>query len=137
MNVFDEIKQLEKEKNSIKSKSMFDDDFFGQLDNLLESLEKLVSDKIIPKYKIEYTSFWNYEAKIKVNDTEKFLNKLITIKLTYKKNDIKFWYIHPEILSDEKWQKTITHKLWKFKIDEHKIILDLIIEKMIEVIEEY
>jgi hypothetical protein len=57
MNVFDEIKQLEKEKNSIKSKSMFDDDFFGQLDNLLESIEELVSDKIIPKYKIEYTSF--------------------------------------------------------------------------------
>jgi hypothetical protein len=116
---------------------MFDDDFFGQLDEIISWLEKKVTEKIIPNYCIEYTAYWNYEAKIKINDTEKFLNKLITVRLLYKKNDIKFWYINPEILSDEKWQKTITYKLWKFKIDEHKIILDLIIKKMIDVIDEY
>ncbi len=137
MNIFQEIKELEAEKKKIRSKSMFDDDFFGQLDDILEQIEKLVSEKIIPNYKIEYTSYSNNSAKIKVTDKEKGIFKLINCKLTYRKSDVKFWYIHPEILSGEKWQKTITYKLWKFKIDEHKIILDSIIEKMIEVIEAF
>jgi len=137
MNVFQEIKDLEFEKNKIRSKSMFDDDFFGQIDELMEQIGDIFRNKIITEYKTEYTSLWNYEAKIKINDDDKSIFKLINIKLTYKKNDIKFWYIHPQIISDEKWKKTVTHKLWKFKIDEHKKIIKNIFEKLVEVIEEY
>ena len=137
MSVYDEIKLLEEEKKKIRSKSMFDDDFFGQIETLIEEIEEIVSKEIISNYWIEYTSYSNNSAKIKVNDKQKSIFKLINIKLTYRKSDIKFWYIHPEILSDEKWQKTVTYKLWKFKIDEHKKILNSILEKLIEVIEEY
>jgi hypothetical protein len=35
MNVFQEIKELEAEAKKIRSKSMFDDDFFGQLDEII------------------------------------------------------------------------------------------------------
>lgn len=137
MNVFQEIKDIEIEKNKIRSKSMFNDDFFGQIKTLIEEMENKIQEKIIPNYNVEYTSYWNNDAKIKINDKDQSIFKLIHIKLTYKKNDVKFWYTHPEILSDEKWQKTITYKLWKFKIDEHKIIIDSLIEKTIEVIEEF
>ena len=137
MSVYDEIKQLEEDKKKIRSKSMFDDDFFGQIDTLIDELENIVNTKIIPNYWIEYTSYSSNNGKIKVNDKQKSIFKLINIKLTYRKSDIKFWYIHPEILSDEKWQKTITYKLWKFKIDEHEKILNDILEKLVEVIEEY
>ena len=137
MNVFEEIKLLEKEKNKIRSKSMFDDDFFGQIDTLIEEIEKLVYKNIIPNYQVEYTSYSSKSAKIKINDNNQSILKLINIKLTYKKNDIKFWYIHPEILSDQKWQKTIIHKLWKLRIDEHEKILNSILETLVEVIEEY
>jgi len=137
MNVFQEIKELEIENNKIRSKSMFNDDFFGQIESLVEQMQDIIQKKKIPNYTVEYTSYWNNDAKIKINDENLSIFKLIHIKLTYKKNDIKFWYIHPEILSDEKWQKTKTYKLWKFKIDEHKQILDSIFEKLIEVIEEY
>ena len=140
MNIFEEIKKLEIEKawyQKSKSKSMFDDNFFGQIEELMEQIWEMFQDIIIKKFKTEYTSLWNYEAKIKINDPDNFLNKLITIRLTYKKNDIKFWYIHPEILSDEKWQKTRIYKLWKFPIDEHKKIIDNITKKLIETIEEF
>lgn len=137
MNVYDEIKQLELEKNSIKSKSMFDWDFFAEIDFLMEEIEIAFKDKIITKYQTEYTSVWNYEAKIKISDSKKWILKLINCKFNYKKNDIRFWYINLEILSDAKWQKTITHKLWKFPILEHEKIVEKLIEKLIEVIEEY
>ena len=137
MNVFQEIKDLEFENNKIRSKSMFNDDFFGQIKTLVEHMQDMIQEQIIPNYKIEYTSYWNNDAKIKINDKDQSIFKLIHIKLTYKKNDIKFWYIHPEILSGEKSQKTVTHKLWKFKIDEHKKVIDSILERLVEVIEEY
>jgi len=56
MNVFQEIKDLEFEKNKIRSKSMFDDDFFGQIDELMEQIGDIFRNKIITEYKTEYTS---------------------------------------------------------------------------------
>jgi hypothetical protein len=102
MNVYDEIKEFELQKKKIKSKSMFDDDFFGQIKTLIEEIEKVISKNIITEYSVEYTSYSSNSAKIKINDKQKVIFKLINCKLTYKKSDIKFGYIHPEISSDEK-----------------------------------
>lgn len=135
MKIFWKVKDME--EISIKSKSKFDDDFFGQIETLIEKLDNMVSGNIGKKYSVEYTNYSNNSIKIKINDNQKSIFKLIHCKLTYKQNDINFWYIHPEILSDVKWQKTITHKLEKFNIVDHKKILDSISEKLIEVIEEY
>ncbi len=137
MTVFDEIKNLEREGKKIRSKSMYNDDFFGQLNEILEKLEELISKKITPYYEVEYTSYSNNSAKLKINDKKKSIFVLIHCKFIYKKNDIKFWYINPEIILNKKGQKTITYKIWKVKIDEHNIILKKIVQKIIEVIEEF
>jgi len=57
MNVFQEIKDLEFENNKIRSKSMFNDDFFGQIKTLVEHMQDMIQEQIIPNYKIEYTSY--------------------------------------------------------------------------------
>ena len=137
MNVYEEIKQLEIENAKIRSKSMFNGDFIGEIDQLIKKLEEEYSKRILKNYKIEYSSYWANSAKVKITDPEKVIFKLIHCKLTYKKNDIKFWYIHPEIISDEKWQKTVTYKLWKFTITDHDKIIKAVLEKTIEAIDEY
>lgn len=135
MKIFGKVKDME--EVSIKSKSKFDEDFFEHIEILIEEIDKIVTENISKKYSVEYINYSNNSIKIKINDEQKLIFKLIHCKLTYKQNDINFWYIHPEILSDVKWQKTITHRLEKFNILDHKKILNSISKKIIEAIEEY
>jgi len=137
MNVYDEIKQLEIESNKIRSKSMFTDNYNDEMEILVEKAKEIVDEFVIPEYNIEYTSYWNYDFKVKINDDSKLIYKLIHCTFAYKKNDVKFWYINLEISISEKSQKTITHKIWKFPILEQDSIIKVLKEKLISAIEEY
>ncbi len=132
VKTYEEIHEL-----SIKSKKKYSWNFEQELQKIIESSEEVIRSEIIPKYSVEYTEFWNYTVKIKINDKTKMINKLIVCNFNYKINDVKFWYINPEFLSTEKWQKTRKYPLWKFSIDDtDKIMQDFII-KLVDIIEEF
>jgi len=65
------------------------------------------------------------------------IDKLIVCNFNYKKLDIKFWYINPEFIVSEKWQKTKKYALWKFTISDTDEILKVFLNKLIEIIEEF
>lgn len=132
VKTYEEIHNL-----SIKSKQKYSGNFDQELQKIIEKSEEVIRSEIIPKYSVEYTEFWNYTVKIKINDKTKMINKLIVCNFNYKPNDVKFWYINPGFLSTEKWQKTRKYPLWKYNIDNtDKIIKDFII-KLVDIIEEF
>lgn len=124
-------------ETSIKSKVKFNWDFYTELENLMELVEKAIEEEIAEKFHIEYIDGSNASIKIKVNDADKKIEKLITCNFTYNKTDEKFWYIDPQFLSSEISKKTQVYNMWKFPIKDKKKIIKKFIEKLIFIIEEY
>jgi len=122
---------------SIKSKVKFQWDWAKELEKIISEVEKIVEKKIIPNYQVGYTGYGDYIVKIKINDRKLLIDKLITCSFNYKKLDVKFWYINPEFIVTEKWQKTKKYNLWKFTISDTTKILDVFITKLLEIIEEF
>jgi hypothetical protein len=132
VKTYEEIHDLK-----IKSKQKFGWDFDAELKKIIESSEESIRKNIIPKYWVEYTEFWNFTVKIKINDTTQMINKLIVCNFNYKQIDLKYWYIHPEFSSTEKWQKTRKYPLGKFSITDTDEIIKVFTENLIEIIEEF
>lgn len=134
----EQVKKLRKSQiQPIKSKVMFNWDFEWNIKILLEKLWEAVEKQILPNYKLDYINFSNASLKVKVNDKEKMIEKLITFNLAYHNMDKKFGYIDPQFLSDEISQKTRIHNLWRFLVTDYDTLINAFIRKLIFIIEEY
>lgn len=129
------MRELQKVSN--KSKVKFSWDFEKELKSLMNQVEIAVKKHIIPNYKVEYTSYSNSSMKIKINDTDKSISKLITCNFTYNKTDERYWYVDPQLLSSELSKKIKVHGIGKFPILEKERIVDTFIKTLLAVIEEY
>ena len=132
------LKELEDSRNLwIKSRMKFGWDFKELLKELISALEVGVAEKIIKNYGVEYTSYWDQIIKIKIKDKNLMIEKLIICTLVYNNNDKRYWNITPIFVSEEKWQKPKKHQLKSFSIMDTKIVVDAIVEKLEEIIEEF
>lgn len=129
------MRELQKVSN--KSKVKFSWNFEKELKSLMNQVEVAVKKYIIPKYRVEYTSYSNSSVKIKINDTDKSISKLITCNFTYNKTDERYWYVDPQILSSQISQKTKILGMGKFPILEKDRIVETFIKTLLAVIEEY
>ena len=133
----DQIREAEMNRLSIKSKVMFQWKFHQELEKLLEKMEIQVREKVISQYATEYTQYSNHSMKIKIKDKTLMIEKLIACHFLYAKNDEKFWYITPQFVVTQKSHSTRTYELKKYRIDQQDTILSAVIEKLIDVIEEF
>ena len=132
------LKELEDARNLwIKSKIKFQWDFKKSLNELVSKLEIKISEKIIKNYWVEYTSYWDQIIKVKVNDKNQMIEKLITCTLFYNKNDKTYGYITPLFTSAEKSQKTKKYELTRFSLSDIDLIVDKVIGKIVEIVEEF
>ncbi len=133
--IWDQIRDLQKVPN--KSKVKFSWNFHEEMEKLLKKVEKAVKTEIVPNYQVEYVNYWTASMRIKINDKNKWIEKLITCNFTYNNVDERYWYIDPELLSSELSQKTKVYSMWKFPIIEHERIVVDFVKKLIIVIESY
>jgi hypothetical protein len=121
--VWDKIRQFYEEKKTIKSKVMFNWKYYKELEDLMEKIEGLVEKEIVPNYPIEYISYWNSNIKVKVDDRENDIERLINCALEYTKNDERYWYINLKFLVTEFSQNKKVFDSGKFFIrDKDKIL---------------
>jgi hypothetical protein len=104
---------------------------------LMKNVEKSVKKEIVPKYHVEYMNFWKNNMKIKINDKEKLIEKLISWNFTYNHTDERYGYVDPQILVNEMWQKTKVFGMWKFSILDNEKIVNKFIKSLISIIEQY
>ena len=132
------LKELEENRNLwIKSRKKFGWDFKQLLKDLVSELEIGIAEQIIKNYWIEYTSYWDQIIKVKINDKNLMIEKLITCTLVYNSNDVRYWNITPIFVSAEKWQKAKKHELKSFAIMDKDVIVKAVVRKLLEVIEEF
>ncbi|MDD2907553.1 MAG: hypothetical protein PHH98_02830 [Candidatus Gracilibacteria bacterium] len=134
----EQVKKLrESQVKPIKSKVMFNGDFLGEMEKLIEKIEIAVEKEIAPNYGLEYLNFGNTSIKIKINDKTQLIEKLITCNFAYNNVDERYGYIDPQFLSAEMSKKTKVHNLGKFPITEHEKIVKAFIKMLVNIIEEY
>lgn len=129
--VWDKIREFHKNKDAIKSRVMFNWKYFQELEKLMEMVEEFVEKEIVPNYAIDYVNYWNSNLKIKVNNTEEWIERLINCVFKYNQNnDLKYWYIHLEFLVSELSQRTKAYSSGKFLISDKNKIMTAFSEKL-------
>ena len=134
----EQVKKLrETQKQPIKSKVMYNWDFVSEVKELVEILWDVIEKDILPVYKLDYINFANASLKIKVNDKEQMIEKMITFNLAYNRMDEKFGYIDPQFICDEISKKTKVYSLGRFFIKDKEKIIKAFLKMLIQIIEEY
>lgn len=134
----EQVKKLrESQKQPIKSKVMYKWDFVDEVKDLVETLWEVIEKEILPKYKLDYINFANASLKIKVNDKDQMIEKMITFNLAYNIMDKKFGYIDPQFICDEISKKTKVYSLGRFFIKDKEKIINNFLKMLVWIIEEY
>lgn len=134
----EQVKKLrETQKQPIKSKVMYNWDFVSEVKDLVETLWDVIEKDILPVYKLDYINFANASLKIKVNDKEQMIEKMITFNLAYNRMDEKFGYIDPQFICDEISKKTKVYSLGRFFIKDKDKIIKAFLKMLTQIIEEY
>jgi len=131
----DQLRDLQKVPN--KSKVKFSWDFENEIEKLMKMIEKSINKEIAPKYRIEYCNYWKNNLKIKINDNDKLIEKLIAFNLAYNNTDERYWYIDPQFLVNELWKKTKVIGMWKISIMDKENIIEKFIKILLSIIEQY
>lgn len=134
--IWDKIRQFYKEKETIKSKVMFSWKYRDELEKLMEMLENMIEKEIVTKYEVISISYWNNYFKVRLKNSEEWIEKLLNCALKYTKNDERYWYINPEIWVHQFSKKTVIHEIWKFHIMDKENILKLFLNNLIKIIED-
>ncbi|MDD2871041.1 MAG: hypothetical protein PHS49_03545 [Candidatus Gracilibacteria bacterium] len=134
-NTLDQIKDLKKVSN--KSKVKFNGDFGKEMEKLMNLVETEVKKHILSKFRVEYTSYGNSSMKIKINDSDKAIEKLITCNFTYNKTDERYGYVDPQFLLNEIGKKTKIYDMGKYSILDSDKITKKFIKMLISIIEMY
>lgn len=121
--VWDKIRQFYEEKNAIRSKVKFNGNYFKELENLMEKIEGLIETDIVPNFAVEYTNYWNSNVKIKIDDRENDIERLINCVLEYTKNDERYGYINLKFQITEFSQNKKVFDSGKFFIKDTEKIL--------------
>lgn len=123
-------------KKSINSKVKFRDDFKWLINKALIDIESWIKNEIWTKYNIKYFDIWNNNIKIKIEDKNKNLEKLIDCILRHTKAEEQYWYVIVEIVIHEYSKKQKSYILWKYSIKNSNLITYSITDKIKETIDE-
>lgn len=132
--IWDKIRELH--KVSIKSKVMFSWKYRDELEKLMEMVEETIEKEIVSNYEVISISYGNNYFKIRVKNTEEWIEKLLNCVLRYNKNDERYWYINLEIAVHQFSKRTQNHEIWKFHIMDKENILKLFLSNLIKIIED-
>lgn len=124
-------------KTDIKSKLKFTQDFNKELQKTMEELAVFLDKELDGLYDMDYVDLWHKNIKIKVNDDNKFIYKMINIVVDYNAVDEKYGNIHFNISIHELSQAPKFFLFWKISVlDRHQAcewILKILL-KQIEII---
>ena len=126
-------------KTNIKSKAVFWKKFEEEITKTIEWLAEFLDVNLENNYEIDYVDIWVRSIKIKVNDEEKFIFKIINCIFDYNKVDEKYWNTRVELTINEQSKKPIFYMVWKFNIIDRDEIntktLKLVIKWIEEIVE--
>lgn len=123
-------------KTEIKSKVKFTNKYDKLVEETLEYLSDFFEKELLPKYNLDYIEVLSKNLKIKVNDPDLFIQKILTITFESTKVDEKYWNSRIELLVTEVSRKPKFYLIWKFNITQKELIAQKWLKVVIDAIEE-
>lgn len=123
-------------KTEIKSKVKFTNKFDELVEETLEYLFDFYEKELLSKFKLDYIEISSKTVKIKVNDPDLFIQKIIMVTFESTKVDEKYWNARVELHVSEVSRKPKFYLVWKFNITHKELIAQKTLNLLIEAIEE-
>jgi len=125
------VKMKEAQTRWIKSKVRFNWKFEDEFDKTIDLVEDFLEKELEKHFKLDSIISWNNNLKIRINDEQQWIQRIVNCVFRYDKNDIKFWYTHIELASSELSKKSKLHYVWKFSIVDREKIKEKILKDLI------
>lgn len=125
------VKMKEAQAGWIKSKVRFKWKFEDEFEKTVDAVEDFLEKELEKHFRVDSIISWNNNLKIRINDAEQGIQRIVNCVFRYDKNDIKFWYTHIELVSSELSKKSKLHYVWKFSIIDREKIKEKVLSDLI------
>ena len=99
----------EPEKDVIRSKVRFHGDYKEELKKLLEMAEEILEKELSLHFSVDSIASGNNEIKVRIDDTEKGITRMITCSFRHHHDDVKYGRIYVELTATELSKKPRFH----------------------------
>jgi hypothetical protein len=110
------FRYIPREKIQSKSNIRFSGNFSVELEKTLMFLDEYLEKELRLHYQIDSIHSEKNQIRIRVNDSEKLVKKVVTIILRYHHDDEWYGNIHIELDIREVSKKTLVHFVGTFSI---------------------
>ncbi|MCK9272704.1 hypothetical protein M0P65_04110 [Candidatus Gracilibacteria bacterium] len=130
------VKMKEAQAGGIKSKVRFKGKFEDEFGKTVDLVEDFLEKELEKHFKLDSIISGNNNLKIRVNDAEQGIQRIVNCVFRYDKTDIKFGYTHIELASSELSKKSKLHYVGKFSITNREKIKEKILKDLIDGLKE-
>lgn len=123
-------------KTEIKSKVRFKWIFDEEISKTIESLAVFLDKELDTLYWVEYVDAWKRNIKIKVDDEEKFIFRMVNIVFDYTSVDEKYGNTRIELTFSETSKKPRFALVGKFHLLDSETIHPAVLKAVIAWLEE-
>ncbi len=119
------------EKDVIRSKVRFHGDYKEELKKLLEMAEEILEKELSLHFSVDSIASGNNEIKVRIDDTEKWIARMITCSFRHHHDDVKYGRIYVELTVTEVSMKPRSHLVGQFSILDQKKICEKLLKDVL------
>lgn len=128
------LRYTKTEKQSTRSTVRFQWDFRDELQKTIDILEVYFEEELWKYFVVDSVLAWGNEIKIRINDDEKNIRRVVNCIFRYHHNEQKFWNINIELGSYELSKKTMIYFVGTFSITDRERIKKFLLKDVINCI---
>lgn len=119
------------EKDVIRSKVRFHGDYRQELKKLLEMADMIFEKELPLHVSLDSIATGNNEIKIRINDVEKMITRMVTCSFRHHHDDVKYGRIYVELTMTEVSMKPRSHFVGQFSILDQKKICEKLLKDVL------
>lgn len=128
---------LREQKSSVnRSKVKFIWKYTDELKITIDMVEKAIEKELSKHFKIGSILSWNNNLKIRINDPELWIQRIVNCMFRYSVNDAAYGNTIIDLASCELSKRPRLHPVWKFRILDREKIIEKILKDLIVGIKE-
>ena len=126
------LRYTKPERQSTHSTVRFNGDFKAELQKTIDMLDVFFEAELGKYFVVDSVLSGNYEIKIRINDEEKNIRRVVNCIFRYHHDEKKFWNINIELASSELSKKTKVHFVGTFSIIDRERIKRVLLSDVLD-----
>jgi hypothetical protein len=125
------LKYKKPERQWLRSTVRFNWDYRAELQKTIDMMELYFESELPKHFQIDSVIAWGYEIKIRINDPEQDIRRVINCIFRYHHDEQKFGNINIELGSYELSKKTMVHFVGTFSVIDRSRIQRILFEDVL------